>query len=72
MLADEPVTLDAVRRHLRSHDGVDGYSVCMHVPGIEATTASLIVELGDDEVISHWLLGSPCEQEYEIRRSTSA
>ena len=41
VLAEEPVTLDAVMAHLRSHDGVDGYSVCMHVDGVEATTASL-------------------------------
>jgi hypothetical protein len=68
VLADEPVTVEKVMRHLRSHDGIDGYSVCMHVPDVEATTASLIVELGDDEVISHWLLGSPCEHEYETRR----
>ena len=63
VLASEPVTVDAVMRHLRSHDGIDGYSVCMHVPDVEVTTASLVVELGDD-VVSHWLLGSPCEQEY--------
>lgn len=63
VLAAEPVTVDAVMRHLRSHDGVDGYSVCMHVPDVEATTASLVVELGED-VVSHWLLGSPCEHEY--------
>jgi hypothetical protein len=69
VLADEPVTVEKVMRHLRSHDGMDGYSVCMHVPDVEATTASLIVELGDDDVISHWLLGSPCEHEYERRVS---
>ncbi|HEX4905836.1 MAG TPA: hypothetical protein VFU93_10315 [Acidimicrobiales bacterium] len=66
VLADEPVTVEKVMRHLRSHDGVDGYSVCMHVPGIEATTASLVVELGD-EAVSHWLLGSPCQHEYVTR-----
>lgn len=63
VLADEPVTVEKVMRHLRSHDGADGYSVCMHVPGVEATTASLVAEVGD-EVVSHWLLGSPCEHEY--------
>jgi hypothetical protein len=68
VLADEPVTVEKVKRHLRSHDGVDGYSVCMHVPGVEATTASLVVELGDDDVVSHWLLGSPCEHEYTTMR----
>ena len=69
VLAAEPVTVDAVMRLLRSHDGVDGYSVCMHVPGIEATTASIVVELGDgDDVVSHWLLGAPCEQGYVTMR----
>jgi hypothetical protein len=63
LLADEPVTVDAVMRHLRSHDGVDGYSVCMHVPGVEATTASVVVELGD-EPVAHWLTGAPCSNEY--------
>lgn len=64
VLAQEPVTVDAVLAHLRSHDGIDGYSVCMHVDGVEATTASLVVELGVDEVTSRWLLGSPCQQRY--------
>lgn len=68
VLADEPVTVEKVKAHLRSHDGVDGYSVCMHVPDVEATTASVIVELHDDETVSHWLLGSPCEQEYVTLR----
>lgn len=63
LLADEPVSVDAVMRHLRSHDGVDGYSVCMHVPGVEATTASVVVELGDQSV-AHWLTGAPCGNEY--------
>jgi hypothetical protein len=67
VLADEPVTVEKVMRHLRSHDGPDGWSVCMHVDGVEATTASLVVEVGDD-VVSHWLLGSPCEQEYLTMR----
>lgn len=69
VLAEEPVTVDAVMAHLRSHDGVDGWSVCMHVPDVEATTASLVAELGADEIASHWLLGSPCEHEYvTVRR----
>ena len=72
VLADEPVTVDKVMRHLRSHDGVDGYSVCMHVPDVEATTASVVVELGDDDVVSHWLLGSPCTGTYTAMRSPRA
>lgn len=64
VLADEPVTVEKVMRHLRSHECVeDGWSVCMHVDGVEATTASLVVELGD-ESLTHWLLGSPCQQEF--------
>lgn len=64
VLAIEPVTVGAVMAHLRSHDGADGWSVCMHVDGVEATTASLVAELGVEGVTSHWLLGSPCQQQY--------
>jgi hypothetical protein len=64
LLSSEPVTVGGVFDHLRSHHGVDGYSVCMHVPDVEVTTASLVVELGDADVVSHWLLGSPCEHDY--------
>ncbi|MEN3272574.1 MAG: hypothetical protein V7636_1335 [Actinomycetota bacterium] len=64
VLAQEPLTVDAVMAHLRSHDGADGYSVCMHVDGVEATTASMVAELGVDDVTSHWLLGSPCQEDY--------
>jgi hypothetical protein len=68
LLAHEPVSVARVVDHLRSHEGIDGYGVCMHVPDVEATTASLIVELDEHEIVSHWLLGSPCEHEYETRR----
>jgi hypothetical protein len=69
VLEAEPVTVDAVMRHLRSHDGVDGYSVCMHVPGVEATTASIVAEIdAGGDVVSHWLLGSPCQHEYVTLR----
>jgi hypothetical protein len=59
------VELDAVKAHLRSHVGEDGYSVCMHVPGVEATTASMIAELpaGPRPRVS-MLLGSPCTSVY--------
>ena len=61
LLAAEPVELDAVRAHLRSHVGHEGYSVCMHVPGVEATTASLIAELpSGPRPRASVLLGSPC------------
>ena len=39
----------------------DGWTVCMHVDGVEATTASIIAELSADEHhLAHCLLGSPC------------
>jgi secernin len=61
VLAAEPVELDAVKAHLRSHVGHDGYSVCMHVPGVEATTASLVAELpSGPRPRASMLLGSPC------------
>ena len=68
LLAQEPVTLEAVLGHLRSHDsappGAEGWSVCMHVEGVEATTASLVVELDGRASVAHWLLGSPCLHRY--------
>jgi secernin len=70
VLAAEPVTVPGLMRHLRSHDscapGEDGWSVCMHVPGVEATTASMVAELVTDGRASRaWmLLGSPCQSIY--------
>jgi secernin len=70
LLADEPVTVPSLCRHLRSHDshapGEDGWSVCMHVPDTEATTASMVAELVSDGRPSRaWmLLGSPCRSLY--------
>ena len=63
LLADErPVDLDRLRAHLRSHVGGEGgWTVCMHVPDVEATTASLIAELPGP---ARWLLGSPCTSVY--------
>jgi hypothetical protein len=61
LLAAEPVELDAVKAHLRSHVGQQGYSVCMHVPGVEATTASVVAELpSGPRPRASMLLGSPC------------
>jgi secernin len=61
VLAAEPVTVDRLRQHLRSHDGVDGYSVCMHVPSVEATRAALIAVLTDEgRPLVHVAAGSPC------------
>ena len=65
VLAREPITVDAVKRHLRSHaGGDDGWTVCMHVEGVEATTASLIVELGGSQPLVRALAGSPCRSLY--------
>ena len=68
VLAAEPVTTGALQRHLRSHDSCHdaGWSVCMHVPGVEATTASMVAELpGDGRPPRAWLLlGAPCRSVY--------
>ncbi|HEX3089240.1 MAG TPA: C69 family dipeptidase, partial [Ilumatobacteraceae bacterium] len=67
VLTQRPVRFDAVAAHLRSHDscGEPGWSVCMHVDDVEATTASMIAELRADGHDRAWmLLGSPCQNEY--------
>jgi secernin len=65
VLASPPVTADALREHLASHAGVDGWTVCMHVPGVEATTASMVAELPASGPAVAWcLLGSPCSSVY--------
>jgi len=67
VLAQRPVTVASLQAHLRSHDscGDAGWSVCMHVDGIEATTASMIVALPPAAPPTVWALtGSPCQQEY--------
>ena len=67
VLAERPVTVETIAAHVRSHEsgGDPGWGVCMHVDGVESTTASMIAVLrpgGDSEV---WALtGSPCEHEY--------
>jgi hypothetical protein len=61
VLGEQPVSIDALRRHSRSHvGGDDGWTVCMHVPEVEATTAALIADLGARRTVGHFLLGSPC------------
>jgi hypothetical protein len=67
MLAQQPVTRTAIETHLRSHDSCvePGWSVCMHVDGIEVTTSSIIAELPVGAPPSAlMLLGSPCKNEY--------
>lgn len=67
VLAQRPVTVAALQAHLRSHDSCaePGWSVCMHVDGVEATTASMIVELRPAAAPQVWALtGHPCGREY--------
>lgn len=73
-LAQRPVTVAALQRHLRSHDSCaePGWSVCMHVPGVEQTTASMVVELPPHAPFTAWMLtGSPCENDYVAYRPNS-
>jgi hypothetical protein len=61
VLAAEPVTVGALQAHLRRHDaGVDGWTVCMHVPDVQATNAAVVAELGGGRPMARFLLGSPC------------
>lgn len=62
VLARPPVTVAGLRDHLRHHvGGADGWTVCMHVPGVEATTAALVATLtATGPPIGRFLLGSPC------------
>ena len=67
VLAQRPVTVDSLQTHLRSHDSCvePGWSVCMHVDGVEATTASMIVKLRSGAAPTVWALtGHPCGREY--------
>ena len=67
VLDRRPVTVGSLMTHLRSHDSCvePGWSVCMHVPDVETTTASMVAELRRDTRSTAWvLLGSPCENEY--------
>ena len=66
VLSREPITVKGLMRHLRSHvGGVDGYTICMHVPEVEATTASMIAELPSSRPAKAWFLtGSPCTNDY--------
>jgi hypothetical protein len=64
----EPISVAALRRHLRSHVGGDGgWTVCMHVDGVEATTSSMVASLPDPlqgPPLARFLLGSPCRSVY--------
>jgi secernin len=68
LLADEPVHLAAIFEHLRGHGpaGEPGWTVCMHVDAVEATTASMVAELpsGGRPPRAWLLLGHPCRSIY--------
>jgi hypothetical protein len=67
VLADRPVTVEAVQQHLRSHDscGQRGWSVCMHVPEVQVTASSMVVVMRPSQAAEVWALtGSPCSAEY--------
>jgi hypothetical protein len=65
VLADEPVSVDSLIAHLRSHaGGEDGFTVCMHAD-VQATRASLVAELPDGSSPRLWVAtGSPCQAEF--------
>jgi hypothetical protein len=66
-LAPRPVTVSGLQSHLCSHDscGEPGWSVCMHVEGVEHTTSSMIAELRPNGASTLWACtGNPCEHEY--------
>lgn len=65
-VTDGPVTDAGLRAHLRRHvGGDDGWTVCMHVDGLEATTASVVASLpGDGPPLARFLLGFPCRSVY--------
>jgi secernin len=72
VLAAEPVTTEALEAHLASHvGGTDGWTVCMHVEGVEATTAAMVAELpADSPPRARFATGSPCANPF-LRRNWS-
>jgi hypothetical protein len=64
LLASAPGDVAATKAHLRNHVGNDGYSVCMHAPAADATTASMITLLGGERPRGWFLLGRPCRSVY--------
>lgn len=67
LLSTRPVGVDRVTAHLASHiDGSGGWSVCMHVDGVQQTTASMVATLPDGaepEVLV--APGNPCVTPFE-------
>jgi len=59
VLARDRVDVASLKAHLRSHvGGDDGWTVCMHVDGVEATTGALVASLPGP---ARFLVGSPCQ-----------
>ncbi len=68
VLAEEPVTVDALKAHLASHvGGEDGWTICMHVDGVEETRSSMVVELGGDGPVVWAAPGSPCRTPFSAQ-----
>jgi hypothetical protein len=72
LLATDSVSTELLQQHLQSHVGGDGgWTVCMHANSdgelVEATTASMIVELCEDPHL-WWAQGSPCSTPYATAR----
>src|SRR4051794_14408629 len=65
VLADEPVSVEALMTHLGSHvGGEEGFTICMHADD-EVTQGSMIAELPFAGPPTGWfLVGSPCQGEY--------
>lgn len=61
-LARGPVSFDGLSRHLTSHGPNDeGWNVCMHVEGVQETTASMIAVLPAAGTPEVWMTqSSPC------------
>lgn len=68
VLAEEPVTVDSLRAHLASHaGGDDGWTICMHVDGVEETRASMVAELGAGRPRVWVAEGPPCRTTFSLR-----
>ena len=72
VLASESVSTEVLQQHMQSHvGGENGWTVCMHATDngelVEATTASMIVEISDDPQL-WWAQGSPCVTPYATAR----
>lgn len=77
VLEREPVSVEGLREHMASHvGGADGWTVCMHaVEGdelVEATTASMVVELSADGWRGWFAQGNPCSTEWMLLEAATA